>query len=62
MSIALEPIEGIIAGPYLGFLAATVVWIGRPFQSPLEAAFCVLACALVGVPALIAHEKGKILS
>jgi hypothetical protein len=23
-SIALEPMEGIIAGPYLGFLAATV--------------------------------------
>jgi hypothetical protein len=34
MSIFLEPMEGIIAGPYLGFLAATVGWIGGRFVRP----------------------------
>jgi len=34
MSIVLEPMEGIIAGPYLGFLAATVGWIGGRFIRP----------------------------
>lgn len=34
MSIALEPLEGIIAGPYLGFLAATIGWIGGRFVRP----------------------------
>jgi hypothetical protein len=38
------------------------VFIAGAFQTPLEAAFCVLASTLVGVPALIALEKGKILS
>ena len=34
MSIFLEPMEGIIGGPYLGFLAATVGWIGGRFVRP----------------------------
>jgi hypothetical protein len=34
MSIVLEPMEGIIAGPYLGFLAATIGWIGGRFIRP----------------------------
>jgi len=34
MSILLEPMEGIIAGPYLGFLTATVGWIGGRFVRP----------------------------
>lgn len=34
MSIVLEPLEGIIAGPYLGFLAATIGWIGGRFVRP----------------------------
>jgi hypothetical protein len=34
MSIFLEPMEGIIAGPYLGFLAATIGWIGGRFVRP----------------------------
>lgn len=34
MSIALEPLEGIIAGPYLGFLAAAIGWIGGRFIRP----------------------------
>jgi hypothetical protein len=38
------------------------VFIAGAFQTPLEAAFCVLVSGLVGVPALVALEKGKILS
>jgi hypothetical protein len=34
MSILIEPMEGIIAGPYLGFLAAAVGWIGGRFVRP----------------------------
>jgi len=34
MSIALEPLEGVIAGPYLGFLAAVIGWIGGRFIRP----------------------------
>ena len=34
MSIALEPLEGVIAGPYLGFLAAAIGWIGGRFIRP----------------------------
>lgn len=34
ISIALEPLEGIIAGPYLGFLAASIGWIGGRFIRP----------------------------
>ncbi|HXZ97864.1 MAG TPA: hypothetical protein VED24_00695 [Candidatus Acidoferrum sp.] len=34
MSIAMEPMEGIIAGPYLGFLTATIGWIGGRFIRP----------------------------
>jgi hypothetical protein len=34
MSIFLEPMEGIIGGPYLGFLAATAGWIGGRFVRP----------------------------
>jgi hypothetical protein len=34
MSIFLEPMEGIIGGPYLGFLAATIGWIGGRFVRP----------------------------
>lgn len=34
MSIIMEPLEGIIAGPYLGFLAATIGWIGGRFVRP----------------------------
>jgi hypothetical protein len=44
----------------VGLLAG--VFIMGAFQTPLEAAFCVLASTLIGVPALIALEKGKILS
>ncbi len=34
MSIVMEPLEGIIAGPYLGFLSATIGWIGGRFVRP----------------------------
>ena len=34
MSIVMEPLEGIIAGPYLGFLAAAIGWIGGRFMRP----------------------------
>jgi len=34
MSIVMEPLEGIIAGPYLGFLAATIGWTGGRFIRP----------------------------
>ena len=34
MSIVMEPLEGIIAGPYLGFLAAAMGWIGGRFIRP----------------------------
>lgn len=34
MSIAMEPLEGIIAGPYLGFLSAVIGWIGGRFVRP----------------------------
>jgi len=34
MSIVMEPLEGIVAGPYLGFLAATMGWIGGRFVRP----------------------------
>jgi hypothetical protein len=34
MSIVMEPLEGIIAGPYLGFLAAAIGWIGGRFIRP----------------------------
>jgi hypothetical protein len=34
MSIVMEPLEGIIAGPYLGFLAASIGWIGGRFVRP----------------------------
>jgi hypothetical protein len=39
-SIVLEPLEGMIGGPVLGFMAATVGWIGgrvvRPEGFPIE--------------------------
>ncbi len=44
----------------VGLLAG--IFIAGAVQTPLEAVFCVLASTLVGVPALIAIEKGKILS
>ena len=44
----------------VGLLAG--IFIAGAVQTPLEAIFCVLASTLVGVPALIAIEKGKILS
>lgn len=31
LSIIMEPLEGMIAGPYLGFAAATIGWIGGRF-------------------------------
>ncbi len=34
MSIVMEPLEGIIAGPYLGFLAAAIGWLGGRFVRP----------------------------
>jgi len=34
MSIIMEPLEGIIGGPYLGFLAAAIGWIGGRFIRP----------------------------
>ena len=34
MSIVMEPLEGIIVGPYLGFLSATIGWIGGRFIRP----------------------------
>jgi len=34
ISIVMEPLEGIIAGPYLGFLTATIGWIGGRFVRP----------------------------
>lgn len=34
MSIAMEPLEGIIGGPYLGFLSAAIGWIGGRFVRP----------------------------
>jgi hypothetical protein len=34
ISIVMEPLEGIIAGPYLGFLAAVIGWIGGRFMRP----------------------------
>lgn len=34
MSIVMEPLEGIIAGPYLGFLSAAIGWIGGRFIRP----------------------------
>ena len=34
MSIVMEPLEGIILGPYLGFLAAAMGWIGGRFIRP----------------------------
>jgi hypothetical protein len=34
LSIVMEPLEGIIAGPYLGFLAGTIGWIGGRFVRP----------------------------
>jgi len=34
MSIVMEPLEGAIAGPYLGFAAATVGWVGGRFLRP----------------------------
>jgi hypothetical protein len=34
MSIVMEPLDGIIAGPYLGFLSATIGWIGGRFIRP----------------------------
>jgi hypothetical protein len=34
MSIALEPLEGIIAGLHLGFLAAAIGWIEGRFVRP----------------------------
>jgi len=34
MSIVMEPLEGIILGPYLGFLAAAIGWIGGRFIRP----------------------------
>jgi len=30
----MEPLEGMIAGPYLGFAAATVGWVGGRFARP----------------------------
>jgi hypothetical protein len=38
------------------------LFIAGAFQTLLETVFCVLASTLVGVPALIALEKRKILS
>jgi hypothetical protein len=34
LSIVMEPLEGIVAGPYLGFLAAAFGWIGGRFMRP----------------------------
>ncbi len=34
MSIVMEPLEGIIAGPYLGFLSGAIGWIGGRFVRP----------------------------
>ena len=34
MSIVMEPLEGIILGPYLGFLAAAIGWVGGRFVRP----------------------------
>jgi hypothetical protein len=34
ISIVVESLEGIIAGPYLGFLAAAIGWIGGRFVRP----------------------------
>jgi hypothetical protein len=34
ISIVMEPLEGIIAGPSLGFLAATIGWAGGRFVRP----------------------------
>lgn len=34
ISIVMEPLEGIILGPYLGFLAATIGWVGGRFVRP----------------------------
>jgi hypothetical protein len=34
ISIVMEPLEGIIAGPCLGFLVATIGWIGGRFFRP----------------------------
>ncbi len=38
------------------------IFIAGAFQTPLEAAYCILGSILIGVPVLIALEKGKILS
>lgn len=38
------------------------IFIAGAFQTPLEAAYCILGSTLIGVPVLIALEKGKILS
>jgi heterodisulfide reductase subunit A-like polyferredoxin len=43
----------------VGLLAG--IFIAGAVQTPLEAVLCVLASTLVGVPALIAIEKGKML-
>ena len=43
----------------VGLLAG--IFIAGAVQTPLEAVFCVLASTLVGVPALIAIEKSKML-
>jgi len=34
MSIVMEPLEGMILGPYLGFVAAAMGWIGGRFIRP----------------------------
>ena len=34
VSIVMEPLEGLIAGPYIGFLAAAIGWIGGRFVRP----------------------------
>lgn len=34
MSIVMEPFEGMLAGPYLGFLAAMIGWVGGRFIRP----------------------------
>lgn len=34
ISIVMEPLEGMVAGPYLGFLAAAIGWIGGRFIRP----------------------------
>lgn len=38
------------------------IFVAGAFQTPVEAAYCILASTIVGIPALVALEKGKVLS